>query len=148
MKWGNHPGNSLAEISKSSSDLRIHGEKWCENWNYWRDSVLMEGVVRVAIWLNGALGGLMTTPSNYESRILIPKLLKQNTDKGFSLQGKKGHLPKNHLLETMARCLLPVFLQISPNYDEEPRRPLNWNMDQSAISIWTAFLGEFWQGLH
>jgi hypothetical protein len=65
-----------------------------------KDSVLMEGVGGVAIWLNGAIGGLMTTHPTMEVEDPYSKkvYLKQNADKVTA----QGRALAKITLETMA----------------------------------------------
>lgn len=61
MNWGNHPETLWSENTKVSSDFADPWRNMVENGIHDGDSTLIEGVGGVAIFLNGAIGGLMTT---------------------------------------------------------------------------------------
>jgi hypothetical protein len=83
MNWGNHPETLWSENIQVSSDFAHHWREMVENGIVEKDSVLIEGVGGVAIFLNGAIGGLMTTHPSME--VVDPysneKYQKQNLDK-------------------------------------------------------------------
>ncbi|MEN2283041.1 hypothetical protein AAGF08_12940 [Algoriphagus sp. SE2] len=66
MNWGNHPETLWAENIQVSSDFAHPWREMVENGITEKDSILMEGIGGVAIWLNGAIGGLMTTHPSME----------------------------------------------------------------------------------
>lgn len=61
MNWGNHPETLWSENIQISSDFPDPWRNMVENGIMEGDSVMVEGVGGVAIFLNGAVGGLMTT---------------------------------------------------------------------------------------
>jgi hypothetical protein len=61
LNWGNHPETLWSGNTLISSDFPHYYRKYIEEGIYWRDSLAMEGLGGTAIFLNGALGGLMTT---------------------------------------------------------------------------------------
>lgn len=89
MNWGNHPETLWSQNIQVSSDFAHHWRELVENGIVEKDSVLIEGVGGVAIFLNGAIGGLMTTHPSME--VMDPysqkKFLTQNLDK-IVAQGK------------------------------------------------------------
>jgi hypothetical protein len=61
MNWGNHPETLWSENIQLSSDFPDPWRNMVENGISQGDSLTMPGVGGVAIFLNGAVGGLMTT---------------------------------------------------------------------------------------
>lgn len=61
MNWGNHPETLWSGNTKVSSDFPHYFREYVENGIKGNDSLQLEGVGGVAVFLNGALGGLMTT---------------------------------------------------------------------------------------
>jgi hypothetical protein len=61
MNWGNHPETLWSENIQLSSDFPDPWRNMVESGVYQGDSLALEGVGGVAIFLNGAVGGLMTT---------------------------------------------------------------------------------------
>ncbi|TXD79662.1 hypothetical protein [Algoriphagus ratkowskyi] len=66
MNWGNHPETLWSQNIQVSSDFAHHWREFVENGIVEKDSVLLEGVGGIAIFLNGAIGGLMTTHPSME----------------------------------------------------------------------------------
>jgi hypothetical protein len=89
MNWGNHPETLWAENIQVSSDFADPWREMVENGIFEKDSVLIEGVGGVAIWLNGAIGGLMTTHPSMEVKDPYSKevFLEQSLEK-MQAQGK------------------------------------------------------------
>ncbi|RIW15596.1 hypothetical protein D0X99_09195 [Algoriphagus lacus] len=89
MNWGNHPETLWSENIQISSDFPDPWRTMVENGISEGDSILMEGVGGVAIFLNGAVGGLMTT--HPEMTVSDPysgeSFLKQSPEK-MRAQGK------------------------------------------------------------
>jgi len=100
MNWGNHPETLWAENIQVSSDFAHPWREMVENGIIEKDSVVLEGVGGVAIWLNGAIGGLMTTHPTMEVKDPYSKevYLKQSTDKVVA----QGRALAKITLETMA----------------------------------------------
>lgn len=61
LNWGNHPETLWSENTLISSDFPHYFRKYVEDGIVWQDSLYYEGLGGVAVFLNGALGGLMTT---------------------------------------------------------------------------------------
>jgi hypothetical protein len=61
MNWGNHPETLWSENIQISSDFPDPWRNMVENGISEGDSMELEGVGGIAIFLNGAIGGLMTT---------------------------------------------------------------------------------------
>lgn len=61
LNWGNHPETLWSENTLISSDFPHYFRKYVEEGIVWKDSVYQRGVGGISIYLNGALGGLMTT---------------------------------------------------------------------------------------
>lgn len=65
LNWGNHPETFWSGNTEISSDFPHYWREYMENGIYYRDSLLHEGLGGVALFMNGALGGLMTTRPNH-----------------------------------------------------------------------------------
>jgi hypothetical protein len=61
LNWGNHPETLWSGNTLISSDFPHYYRKYIEEGIVWGDSLVLEGLGGTAIFLNGALGGLMTT---------------------------------------------------------------------------------------
>ena len=61
MNWGNHPETLWSENIQLSSDFADPWRNYVENGIPVSDSLVAPGIGGVAIFLNGAIGGLMTT---------------------------------------------------------------------------------------
>lgn len=61
MNWGNHPETLWSENIQISSDFPDSWREMVENGITSGDSTILKGVGGIAIFLNGAIGGLMTT---------------------------------------------------------------------------------------
>jgi len=140
MNWGNHPETLWAENIQVSSDFAHPWREMVENGIIEEDSVLMEGVGGVAIWLNGAIGGLMTTHPTMEVEDPYSKkvYLKQNTDKVVA----QGRALAKITLETMADSVA-VFLQ-NPQLTIRAET-IELKMDNQLFHL-AAFLGIFDRG--
>ena len=66
MNWGNHPETLWSENIQLSSDFPDPWRSGVESGIQVGDSLVIEGVGGVAIFLNGAVGGLMTTHPEME----------------------------------------------------------------------------------
>jgi len=64
LNWGNHPETLWAGNTLISSDFPHYWREYMEKGIYQADSMVHEGLGGVAIFMNGALGGLMTTRPN------------------------------------------------------------------------------------
>lgn len=83
MNWGNHPETLWSQNIQVSSDFAHPWREMVENGIVENDSVLIQGVGGVAIFLNGAIGGLMTTHPSMEVKDPYSKEIykQQNLDK-------------------------------------------------------------------
>ncbi|MFD2201016.1 hypothetical protein [Shivajiella indica] len=61
LNWGNHPETLWSRNTIISSDFPHFYRKYVEEGIMRGDSIVMEGIGGTAIFMNGALGGLMTT---------------------------------------------------------------------------------------
>ncbi|WP_114750414.1 hypothetical protein [Pleomorphovibrio marinus] len=61
LNWGNHPETFWAGNTRISSDFPHYWREYMENGIQLGDSIIHEGLGGVAIFMNGAVGGLMTT---------------------------------------------------------------------------------------
>jgi len=64
LNWGNHPETLWSDNTLISSDFPHYWRHYMEEGIQLEDSVVHQGLGGVAIFLNGALGGLMTTRPN------------------------------------------------------------------------------------
>lgn len=64
LNWGNHPETLWSGNTLISSDFPHYWREYIEKGIYQADSMVHEGLGGVAIFMNGALGGLMTTRPN------------------------------------------------------------------------------------
>jgi hypothetical protein len=64
LNWGNHPETLWAGNTLISSDFPHYWREYMEKGIYFADTLVHEGLGGVAIFMNGALGGLMTTRPN------------------------------------------------------------------------------------
>jgi len=64
LNWGNHPETLWAGNTLISSDFPHYWREYVEKGIYHADTLVHEGLGGVAIFMNGALGGLMTTRPN------------------------------------------------------------------------------------
>jgi hypothetical protein len=65
LNWGNHPETFWSGNTKISSDFPHYWREYIEKGIYLGDSLIHEGLGGVALFMNGALGGLMTTRPNH-----------------------------------------------------------------------------------
>jgi hypothetical protein len=61
LNWGNHPETLWAGNTLISSDFPHYFREYVENGIVVNDSLKLEGLGGISVFLNGALGGLMTT---------------------------------------------------------------------------------------
>lgn len=64
LNWGNHPETLWSGNTLISSDFPHYWREYMENGIYQADTMVHEGLGGIAIFMNGALGGLMTTRPN------------------------------------------------------------------------------------
>ncbi len=91
LNWGNHPETLWSQNTLISSDFPHYWRKYMEEGIVLGDTVLHEGLGGVAIFMNGALGGLMTTrPSDtvvhpYTGRALSEPGIEKIDAQGLAL---------------------------------------------------------------
>lgn len=61
LNWGNHPETLWSGNLMLTSDFPHYYRKYVEEGIYQKDSLIQQGLGGVAIFMNGAIGGLMTT---------------------------------------------------------------------------------------
>ncbi|WP_373494463.1 hypothetical protein [Aquiflexum sp.] len=89
MNWGNHPETLWSVNTLISSDFPHYFREYVENGIMENDSVKLEGVGGVAVFLNGALGGLMTThPSIPIADPYSGKVFQEENNDKIDAQGK------------------------------------------------------------
>ncbi|NHE57344.1 neutral/alkaline non-lysosomal ceramidase N-terminal domain-containing protein [Cyclobacterium plantarum] len=64
LNWGNHPETLWAGNTLISADFPHYWRHYMEEGIHLKDSLVHQGLGGIAIFLNGALGGLMTTRPN------------------------------------------------------------------------------------
>lgn len=64
LNWGNHPETLWSGNTLISSDFPHYWREYMEKGIYQADTMVHEGLGGVAVFMNGALGGLMTTRPN------------------------------------------------------------------------------------
>jgi hypothetical protein len=107
MNWGNHPETLWADNTLISSDFPHYWREYMEKGIIYNDSVYHEGLGGVSIFLNGALGGLMTTrPSDSVVHPYSQDTLKVATIEKIEAQGMA--LAKISF-ETMAKGMDTVY---------------------------------------
>ncbi len=140
MNWGNHPETLWLENIKASSDFPDPWRNMVENGIMDGDSTIMEGVGGVAIFLNGAVGGLMTThPSMEISDPYSGETFKyQDEDKIFT----QGKALAKVTLETLADSSSVIIDQASLGIRA---KSMELKMDNELFHL-AAFLGIFDRG--
>jgi hypothetical protein len=140
MNWGNHPETLWLENIEVSSDFAHHWREMVENGIVDKDSVLMEGVGGVAIFLNGAIGGLMTTHPSME--VIDPfskeKFQKQNPEKIIA----QGRALAKVTLETLRDS---SYLEVSKSNLAVRAETIELKMDNKLFHL-AAYLGIFDRG--
>ena len=89
MNWGNHPETLWSGNTLISSDFPHYLREYVENGIVENDSIRLEGVGGVAVFLNGALGGLMTTHPTIP--VVDPysgEVFQEESDGKINAQGK------------------------------------------------------------
>lgn len=140
MNWGNHPETLWSENIQISSDFADPWRKMVENGIQVNDSVQIEGVGGVALFLNGAVGGLMTThpDMSVEDPFSFEKIQKPSPEK-VQAQGKA--LAKA-TLETLQDTNAVAYTDLNMNFRA---KTIHLPMDNSLFQL-AAFLGIFDRG--
>ena len=88
LNWGNHPETLWSQNTLVSSDFPHYWREYMEKGIVYNDSVYHEGLGGVSIFLNAALGGLMTTrPSDPLLHPYSKDTLKEATVEKIDAQG-------------------------------------------------------------
>lgn len=140
MNWGNHPETIWAENTKVSSDFADPWRNMVENGIVEGDSTLISGVGGVAIFLNGAIGGLMTTHPSMpvEDPYTGKSYQKQDEDKLLA----QGRALAKITLETLQDSLV---MRVDTASLAIRATTLALKMDNSLFHL-AAFLGIFDRG--
>lgn len=89
LNWGNHPETLWAGNTLISSDFPHYFREYVENGITVNDSLRLEGLGGVSVFLNGALGGLMTTrPSIPIEDPFSGEIFQEENDAKIDAQGK------------------------------------------------------------
>jgi hypothetical protein len=140
MNWGNHPETLWSQNIQLSSDFPDPWRNLVENGIQVNDTVRMEGVGGVAIFLNGAVGGLMTTHPDMpvENPFTLEKIQKQSPAK-VQAQGKA-------LAKATLEALQDSSLTSYSNLKLSLRaKTISLRMDNGLFQL-AAFLGIFDRG--
>ncbi|GMQ28568.1 hypothetical protein [Algoriphagus confluentis] len=140
MNWGNHPETLWSDNIQISSDFPDPWRNGVEAGILEEDSLVMEGVGGVAIFLNGAVGGLMTTHPDME--VTDPysgkPILRQSPEK-MRAQGKAlAKITLESLQDTVWETFHAVPLHIRA-------KTIDLKMDNSLFHL-AAILGIFERG--
>jgi hypothetical protein len=140
MNWGNHPETLWSQNIQLSSDFADPWRNMVEAGIQVNDSVRMEGVGGVAIFLNGAVGGLMTTFPDMvvEDPFTSEKIQKQSPDK---IQAQGRALAKA-TLETLQDTALMVYTNLNLSLRA---KTIHLKMDNQLFQL-AAFVGIFDRG--
>lgn len=88
LNWGNHPETLWSDNTLISSDFPHYFRKYIEEGIVWNDSLYLEGLGGISIFVNGALGGLMTThPSIAIEHPFSGDIFKEANDQKIDVQG-------------------------------------------------------------
>ncbi len=140
MNWGNHPETLWAENLQVSSDFADPWRNMVELGISENDSLLINGVGGVAIWLNGAIGGLMTTHPSME--VVDPysqkAFLKQSHEKVIAQGRALAKITLETLNDSMAVTVTNPKLSIRA-------QSIELKMDNQLFHL-AAFLGIFNRG--
>lgn len=103
LNWGNHPETLWSGNVMLTSDFPHYYRKYLEEGVYEGDSLIQEGVGGVALFANGAVGGLMTTrPPDTIQHPVTQQLLTGATFEKADAQGKALALISLHALQSDA----------------------------------------------
>lgn len=140
MNWGNHPETLWLENTLITSDFADPWREMVEKGIIEGDSTLIPGVGGVAIFLNGAIGGLMTTH---------PSMSVQDpfTQESFQKQDQKKLLAQGRALAqiTLETLADSSALQVERAGIALRAKSLELRMDNQLFHL-AAFLGIFDRG--
>ncbi|MBC6366124.1 hypothetical protein [Algoriphagus sp. AK58] len=140
MNWGNHPETLWSQNIQLSSDFADPWRNMVENGIQVNDSLKLDGVGGVAIFLNGAVGGLMTTFPDMpvEDPFTLEKIQKQSPEK-VQAQGKA-------LAKATLEALQDTSAAIYTNLDLNLKaKTIDLKMDNGLFQL-AAFIGIFDRG--
>ena len=140
MNWGNHPETLWSQNIQLSSDFADPWRNYVENGIPISDSLVAPGLGGVAIFLNGAVGGLMTTHPDMAVKDPYSgiEVTKQSPEK-IQAQGKA-------LAKITLETLQDSSLTLHSSLDLGIRaRTIELAMDNSLFQL-AAFLGIFDRG--
>lgn len=140
MNWGNHPETLWSQNIQLSSDFPDPWRNLVEEGIQVNDSTRLNGLGGVAIFLNGAVGGLMTTHPDMpvEDPFTFEKIQKQSPAK-VQAQGKA--LAKA-TLETLQDSTLATYSSLNLSLRA---KTIGLQMDNGLFQL-AAFLGIFDRG--
>lgn len=140
MNWGNHPETLWSDNIQISSDFPDPWRNMVESGISEGDTLVTEGVGGVAIFLNGAIGGLMTThPNMAVADPFSGQLLEKQSPDKMRAQGKA--LAKI-TLETLRDTVWKI--ENKPNLSVRAKS-IELKMDNTLFHL-AAFLGIFDRG--
>jgi len=140
MNWGNHPETLWLENIKVSSDFADPWRNMVESGIVVGDSTLMDGVGGVAIFLNGAVGGLMTTHPSMEVTDPFSGESFQYQDVNKIMA--QGRALAKATLETLSDSSVTTIEELNLNVRA---KSLELKMDNQLFHL-AAFLGIFDRG--
>lgn len=140
MNWGNHPETLWSENIQISSDFPDPWRNMVENGITTGDSLAVPGVGGIAIFLNGAIGGLMTThPDMSVSEPYLGQEFKKQSPEKMLAQGKAlAKVTLETLKDTIWKSETKVNLAVRA-------KSINLKMDNGLFHL-AAFLGIFDRG--
>jgi len=140
MNWGNHPETLWSKNLQLSSDFADPWRNYVENGIPVSDSLVTPGIGGVAIFLNGAIGGLMTT---HPDMSMTDPYTGQAYDKASpeKIQAQGKALAKV-TLETLSDTSLPVLSSLDMGINA---KTIELAMDNELFQL-AAFLGIFDRG--
>lgn len=140
MNWGNHPETLWSNNLQLSSDFADQWRNYVENGIYISDSLVMPGVGGIAIFLNGAVGGLMTTHPDIS--VEDPYTGKKTTKPSVEKINAQGRALAKITLETLQDTSLILHSNIVMGLRA---KSIELSMD-NFLYLFGAFLGIFDRG--
>lgn len=140
MNWGNHPETLWSQNIQVSSDFPDLWREMVENGIQTEDSTSIKGLGGVAIFLNGAIGGLMTTH---------PDMAVVDTDLGAEFKkptAEKMRAQGKILAKITLETLNDTIWKLEKNINLSVRaKSIDLKMDNELFHL-AAFLGIFDRG--
>jgi hypothetical protein len=99
IAWANHPETLWNKNLLITSDFPHYVREAVEKGIYSNDSLVIEGLGGTAIYINGAIGGLMTTPP--EMTVRDPFTSSKYKEPSFEKAQAQGHQVARVVLETL-----------------------------------------------